>query len=243
MKLPELLKKAVLDQDWRAVCAIYTVLTGETLYPPVPKKKEIDFLNMEISEDILQELGINGNVEPEEDDDSFSESHEVVSLESKKKDNISEKLGEDGGQPNPKANDNSFISKIYDGDRPDFTKKKSDGKKEAKRESIKIPKQRDNKFIDNLQVATTDLKANNEQLQKLYSTSSGRVSRLLTDEDAEVKYVNVICSYCEQPDTVVSSLAVGYDNDPEENTYKCNSCCTPAGRAKASRLRKEQGKR
>ena len=54
MKLPDLIKQAVLSEDWKAVCAVYTAITGEPLSPP--KKKEVDFLNMEIPQELLDEI-------------------------------------------------------------------------------------------------------------------------------------------------------------------------------------------
>lgn len=46
MKLPEILKKAVLEQNWEIVCKAYTALTGEPL--EVPKPAEPDYLQLDI---------------------------------------------------------------------------------------------------------------------------------------------------------------------------------------------------
>lgn len=50
MKLPDVLKKAVLEQDWSIICKTYTILTGEPL--EVPKPKEIDYATLDISLDV-----------------------------------------------------------------------------------------------------------------------------------------------------------------------------------------------
>jgi hypothetical protein len=43
-KIPEILKRAVENEDWFVICSLYTQITGEDLSPPQPKKNEDETL-------------------------------------------------------------------------------------------------------------------------------------------------------------------------------------------------------
>jgi hypothetical protein len=44
MKLPEVLKKGILEGDWQIICTAYTAMTGEHIDPPEPKQPNwLDF--------------------------------------------------------------------------------------------------------------------------------------------------------------------------------------------------------
>jgi len=226
MKLPDLLKKAVLEQDWKTVCVVYTAITGEPLSPPEPKK-EANLFDMEISEDLLAELGI-GDSQADIAPPLVSEDEDEGEPEPLKKKEV--------GQKSLSSNRESFISKARDTDKLPANKR-DDGKVEARKEPMQIPKSRKNVWEDDLTIAPKLIKANNSQLEILYGPSHDKTPK--EEKEKETGEVNVVCSFCGQANTVVKSLAVGYNSNPEENTYECTSCCTPSGRAKVLRQQRE----
>lgn len=76
MKLPELLKLAVEEQNWLKVCAVYTAITGEKLSPPQPKPKKVSLLELEIPDELLEEVNATRNDdENEEEYEEFPNYH------------------------------------------------------------------------------------------------------------------------------------------------------------------------
>jgi hypothetical protein len=45
----------------------------------------------------------------------------------------------------------------------------------------------------------------------------------------------VMCALCGREEVVSSRLAIGYNPDPEENTYRCNNCLSPTSRTMRNR--------
>lgn len=232
MKLPELIKQAVEEGDWKKVCAVYTAITGEPLSPPQPKKKELDLANFEITPELLQAIMGDENQQKKTQQAMYDEGPwEDEPVEEKVVESPPPKIiTELPSQPRVKdPNDFSVAPRVQ---------RRQDGKQQARKEPMSIPKSRSNRFQDNLNLETKDLKENNPKLAAMYGDGGSR--RVLRDESESTgKYIHVECSLCGKEEDVVSSLAVGYHHSQDENTYRCNSCNTPSGRRKAERRLRE----
>lgn len=247
MKLPELLKAAVLNEDWFAVCAVYTAITGEELSPPEKKPKEPDLLNLEIDPSILAKLGLkienNDSQEydappefPEDDDDEPPPERRVVKEET-------EEEVENRYLQATVSDDEPRQESSQAQEEPDFRLRRSneDGGVETKKQDMYIPEKgkRPNKFKDDKKVASQDLKANNPVLAEVYSKTS-RVDRNLIEGATDTgKDVVVECSLCGEASRVAVGLSRGYHQNKELNTYKCVKCSTPSGRTRALRKQRE----
>lgn len=244
MKLPDLIKQAVEEGDWKKVCAVYTAITGKPLSPPKPKKVELDLANFEVTPELL--AAILG-------DDAQQDSVRQAMIDdtgwSYEEDAAAQAEANDLGRPeqveeNQKA---PVVSKPIIKDPNDFSvaprvQRRQDGKQQARKEPMTIPRQRTNKFQDTLVLEAKDLKQNNPKLAAMYGDASRRVLRDETESTGSE--VDVECSLCGIQQRVASPLAVGWHPSPDENTYRCNSCNTPSGRRKAERrLRELEGTR
>lgn len=211
MKVPELIKNAVEKQDWKLVCAVYTAITGEPLSPPEPKSEKPNFLDMDISPELLRQLGIDSQddegVPSVSNEENLYDAYEHTLEDSKKKvDNL------------------------------DFTiqrgkKIREDGKVEAARIPLDIPSKRENRFVDNLEVAASELQKENPTLQKLYGPVKKHSSKeLIVDRVDTSIFVDVECSLCGHTEKVSKALSRGYSNVKRDNIYRCNACSTPSGK-------------
>lgn len=246
MKLPDLIKQAVEEGDWKKVCAVYTAITGKPLSPPKPKKKELDLANFEITPDLLQ--AIMGDDSQDDKLPAGWSEDEAAAAEEEANDLGRPEPVEETSQrayiENPTA---PVVSKPIIKDPNDFSvaprvQRRQDGKQQARKEPMTIPKQRTNKFQDTLVLEAKDLKQNNPKLAAMYGDASRRVLRDETESTGGE--IDVECSLCGIQQTVASPLAVGWHPSPDENTYRCNSCNTPSGRRKAERrLRELEGTR
>lgn len=240
MKLPEVLKDAIENADWKKVCIVYTAITGKKIEPPKPKLIVPDFANMDI------DLG---------EDDSFEKWEEAKEQEFKDqqeyqddliaKHNAEEEQGQEEIEEEPPSEEMS----VDDGS--DFiaaaSKKKSNPPKAGnvdgrpgKTEEIKIAK-RKNRFKDDLSFQANLTKKVNPKLNLLYGDGSNRVKRDLIEGAVDTgATVDVQCSLCDKWEQVAGSLAARYSSNPDDNTYRCNICCTPKGQLLAAR--KNRGK-
>lgn len=247
MKLPDLIKQAVVEGDWKKVCAVYTAITGEPLTPPKPKKKELDLANFEITPELLQAIMGDDDQETLSLPAGWSED-EAAAAEAEANDlGIHEETSQRAYLENPTA---PVISKPVASkkkDPNDFSvakrvQRNQEGKQAARKEPMNIPKQRTNKFQDTLSLETKDLQSNNPKLAAMYGDASRRVLR--DENESTGNEIDVKCSLCERQETVATSLAVGWHPSEDENTYRCNSCNTPSGRRKAERaIREREGVR
>ena len=153
MKLPDLIKKAVQTEDWLLICKAYTAITGEPLSPP--EKKSFDFSNFEVPDEVLK---FN---EEDEDEDEYDDPQEA-----------DEEAPEDEDEDEPTVKTSSIVTDLDEAKAEFARSKKKDssfiapakktsrtgsveneeGKREAKRESMRIPRQGDrkNKFTDDV---------------------------------------------------------------------------------------------
>lgn len=233
MKLPEVLKDAIESADWKKVCVVYTAITGKKIEPPKPKLIVPDFANMDIDlgeydslEDASETLSDAGF-----STDDTKEALEALADSDEEEPPIEEEMSVDDGS--------DFIAAA--------SKKKSsptkvgnvDGRP-SKVEEIKIAK-RKNKFKDDLSVQSNLTKKVNPKLNLLYGDGSSRVSRNLIEGAVDTgNMVEVQCSLCDKWEQVAGSLAARYSSNPDDNTYRCNICCTPKGQLLAAR--KNRGK-
>lgn len=222
MKLPEVLEQAIKGADWKKVCAVYTAITGKKIEPPKPKLIIPDYVNMDIdlgSEDFNK---FAEQVKEEAGEDALDEEEvEPITLPSEEEVTVDE------------ASD--FIQSA--------SKKKSDPASKAgvvagsqsKVEPIAISK-RKNKFKDNLAVASMHTRKVNPKLNLLYGDGSARMTRDLIEGSVDTgATVDVQCSLCDKEESVSPILGRGYSTNPDENTYRCNVCCTPKGQLQAAR--------
>lgn len=236
MKLPELLKQAVEQEKWELVCAAYTAITGKPLSPPKPKPKEIDFSEFEIPDSLLN---INLDVEEEHDTIVLPTKEQVILLtgETQEEAIVLPPKKDEEDHPSPKttpSGESSYIAQARSED--SLYEGSQDGQTAAKKKPMKIEQRRLNQFKDTLQEDAHLLKANNQNMQKLYQNATH--PRNIRDGEKAVDTgaaVQVQCSICETKERVSAALAHGYSSDPDNNTYKCNACCTSRGRRRVKR--------
>lgn len=101
-----------------------------------------------------------------------------------------------------------------------------DNKRETRKVSLSIPTKRQNLFVDKLDIAPDELVTKKPYLG---------VANPRPREKAPSKQINVVCSICNGKFKVFEGLATGWSKDKENNTWKCNDCCTESGRRKIKR--------
>lgn len=244
MKLPELLKLAVEEQNWLKVCAVYTAITGEKLSPPQPKPKKVSLLELEIPDELLEEVNATRN-----DDDDEEEEYDELPTIPIDSDEIEEAKGEESliidVDPEPeevevskkKGSEDEFA--ISHGLQNQTSSSDGNGTIMRKVPIGDVKGKRPNKFRDNLAVEAGDLKKNNPILKKVYGKVGSRASRDLIEAPDTSKLYAVQCSLCGKKQKVTAVLSKGYHKEEEQNTYRCNECNTPTGRARVARRERE----
>jgi hypothetical protein len=117
-----------------------------------------------------------------------------------------------------------------------------DGESQCRKESMQIPSKRENRFRDNGK-AFKDEKVTENPDDPSLGIQSIRPRGLVRDAELGANtgsLTPVICKLCGKTEDVAPRLAVGFNNDPDHNTYKCNECNTPNGRTKALRKQREE---
>jgi hypothetical protein len=104
---------------------------------------------------------------------------------------------------------------------------------------MQIPEKRKNRFRDNGRAFANEKVTNNPDdpslgIQMIRPRGGERI-----DGNDTGGQVDVVCGLCGETDTVVPRLAVGYNSNPEHNTYRCNSCASPSGRSRVMRKQRE----
>ena len=91
--------------------------------------------------------------------------------------------------------------------------------KPARREQMTIPEAntRENKFTDNPNAFPNERVEVSPQLGAVIQPRKSKVDRSLTE---------VSCGICNKTEKVSVSLAGGYSPTPNNNRYRCNTCCT-----------------
>lgn len=253
MKLHELIETAVKEQDWLKVCAAYTAITGKPLSPPKPK---VDYANFEIP-DLAKLMGqfdfTGGSVAQHEDEEENDDEYDFNSIPKLDEDDYEE--NSDGGtdidppdeedEPEP---ENKVSKKKGEFDQFAISHgvqtqaSSQDGKTLMRKEPMTLPRERKNKFKDNLTFDRKDLKENNPILAKVYDKAGVRASRDLIEDAADTRQmIKVTCFVCNRTQKVSSIHAHGWNPDKQQNTYRCNECNTPSGLLKASRRNRDLG--
>jgi hypothetical protein len=216
MKLPDVLKKGILEGDWDLICKVYTGITGEPIEPPKPK--EPDWANIDI------DLGV---------EDDWAITHPKVPVityvDETGLPGIAVKIDETPGdaklvpgtQIKDVADDATEKALIEDDwveeDDSNFTGE-ADGA-QARREQVEIVENRENKFIDNTGV----YKKERVDINPMMGAPQREVE---PEKKRKTGLVKVQCSICDKKEEVSRALASKYNKDPEKNTYRCNTCCS-----------------
>jgi hypothetical protein len=115
-----------------------------------------------------------------------------------------------------------------------------DGAAPCRKEDMGLPAnmKRKNRFHDNGR-AFSDEKVTNHPDKAELGVQSIRPRGLVRGDDDmgtdTGSTIEVLCRLCGKTETVSAQLALGSNTDPDHNTYKCNACNTPNGRAKVMR--------
>lgn len=200
--------RGIENGDWESIRKVYKALTKEEApYPP-----QNNFLDQEIDEDEVEEYN---PMEAEIEDDDEEEEEEEEEDEEDGQDESEE-------EPPPKG---EFAIKHKN------KTSRFAGKVQGKFAPMKIPKKRKNQYKDDLKLHANELVTKKPHL----GTASRIKKRAETDRAETGRLVRVQCGLCGEEQEVSSLLAIGYDEDPDENVYRCESCCTPSGRLRVER--------
>jgi len=254
MKLGEYLRVAIENGNWQKVCNVYRQITGQYIEPPQPKAilSDVDMTQWE-NQDTGKEIATPSSPAHIEIDAET----EWATLKKEEEENSDEDETEPTGPvdvetlveaPRQAPDTTSFILALNAIE--DFVMQHPKStttdptQKRSRKESMKIPVQRTNRFIDDETIATQDSVKVNPKLGVQNPVPRGH--RDLIDGAKETgSKVSVICSMCGQHETVSETLAVGWHKDApslsiedRQNTYKCNDCQTPNGRAKLLRAQR-----
>ena len=201
MKIMEGIKQAVLEQKWELVCKIYTFATGEPLSPP---KTEIEKLSeLELPENFLSDKMSPGMIQL---------GNEFRNKQNLKNSDIVPNIIVDIPVPPVKQAKRGRPKKEF----------KGSGKGQAAYAQPINIQNRTVQFIG--EGADEDRIRNNPQLGILYGSQKHNKNTSRKSELIEVE-----CSICGKTGEVAPILAVGYNEDSSENTYKCNGCCSGKG--------------
>jgi hypothetical protein len=195
MKLPEVLKKGILEGDWELICKVYTGITGEPIEPPKPK--EPDWADMDIDISFAVPAAADGlpgvRFVP-------GTAIKDVSDDAREQDLIEDDWIED---------ENSQFTGDADG-------------AQARREKFEATEDRDNKFVDNQGVH----KKERVDINPMMGASEREPE---PEKKRKTGLIKVQCSVCDKKEETSRSLATKYKKDPDNNTYRCNACCSSRG--------------
>jgi hypothetical protein len=212
MKLPVLLKEAILEGDWDKVCFIYKQITGEDILPPQPKvvSEEEMLASMElpslckIPNPEEQLLGSNIHIPPTNIDQQPSIQTNTNIIDEDEENNTQQKF-------------TTRSIKGYQHGDDDIAAKKLPLKKGY----------RPQLFVDNGTLAYGDKISSNPSLAKMYVPPRPR--------ERGNNLVHVQCSVCQKWFDLSPILTNGYSQDPKENTFRCNDCLSSRGRVQQIR--------
>lgn len=245
MKLGDFFEVAINQGDWVKVCQVYTQITGKPIQPP-PQPKAIADIEMNapapvaladtemgpVGEDKWEEEG--GAVDPE-DDEPIEPVEDSGTVQQAKPSHR---------QPTV---DDFRVERVQASDDEDG----SDNRRATRREIINFKNKRKNRFDDEALIKKEKLHLDEsvQEHPELGVKNPTPRNKRGTEEGAPdtSKKVKVVCSLCGEKDTIAQALAVGWHKDkpncrPEDkqNTYKCNTCQTPGGRAKLLRAQRNR---
>lgn len=259
----EMFREAMATQDWGVMCSVYEAITGEAAPDVIVAK--VDVLDQEMAMTTRPENPLDRDMDddrsmtkkdyedifetpyPSDEDDLFvdddddyergvTQAQAIVTGT-----NIPDILPATPSivalpEPvQPPTDDVASEFYIQHGNTQGATN--DDGETQCRKESMSIPQQRKNRFRDNGR-AFADEKVTTHPDDPKLGIQSIRPRGLVRDAEMGVDtgaLVPVVCTLCGTQETVAIRLSTGYNADPDHNTYKCNSCNTPNGRAKVMR--------
>lgn len=213
MTTKQAFKHGIQEGNWDVICDVYRTMTGEE--PPEPPKPIVvknefeDILNstMEVA-DIIAQSSIQCEA------NLYVEDHD-------------DKDDEDIEEPRRQSDEDFTMPSKADG-------KKTKGRR-CKKEPLVLGKQK-NKFVDDgtqFEDERVDMNPNKPELGIRKVRPRGE----RPDDSNTGNKVNVVCSLCGKEESVSPLLSRGYSTNKDDNTYKCNECNSPQGRAKLLRQR------
>ena len=244
MKLPQVLKQAVLNRDWNLVCTVYTAITGEPLSPPKTEAETLADMDIDLGSRLnpvaTVELEQHEVQEEPEEDEGAGNTASGIALVGEDIEYDEEDLEEGQGVVPEKEIAEEFkdcVVRTKGEDTDDALKGSSEelGEK-CKREPFRKPKKgkRKNRFKDDRRafsrqdVTKYDKDEHGRPLSVKVAT--GRSSD--SDNPDTSKKVKVTCKNCKRKFEVAASLATGHNRNPEYNRWKCNDCCAKGGKPK-----------
>ncbi len=246
MTLKTLFFNAIKEGNWENIRLVYRTMTGEEApQPPTSNAPSIDidsFLGQEIvygtgnpNPANPYDMGMGLGYEEDEQEDSPAYEDEVLS-DSEPQDN--QKV--DTSEPQDGNTDDDVYQefRVQHGDSQGG--EKGEGGRKCK--ALPFTPKKTKMWVDDGRAFENEKVTNNPAL----GVKNPRQRDPNRDEDIGVntsKKVHVVCSLCGKQEDVASVLASRYNPDPEENTYRCNDCSTPNGRAKVLRKLREQNPR
>ncbi len=250
----EIFREAISTQDWGGICQVYEAITGEAA-PDVPQASPMDdVLNQQMAITPRPENPLDQQMEvvdaddllADDDDDLLSPAEATTIVTSTQiPDVLPASVSELTVQspqrpmdtPTPDAPPADVAAEFYIEHGSGQGTANDDGDTQCRKESMSIPQTRKNRFNDNGKAFADEKVTTNPDNPKL-GIQSIRPRGLVRDDSLGAntgQQVDVICKLCGKQELVAARLSTGYNTDPEHNTYKCNECNTPNGRAKVMR--------
>jgi len=233
----EMFREAMTTQDWGIMCDVYEAITGEAA--PDVVVASVDVLDQEMAMTTTPENPLDREMEdsppPEAEGDPSDLMDSGDEYDTYDRGVSQAQVGGVHIPDVPPPDD--IMSEFYIQHGTQQGSTNDEGETQCRKESMRIPQARKNRFRDNGK-AFADEKVTAYPNDPKLGIQSIRPRGLIRDEDMGLNtgaLVPVICKLCGKQETVASRLSVGYHTDPEHNTYKCNNCNTPNGRAKVMR--------
>jgi uncharacterized protein YlaI len=232
-------RDAISSGDWNQICRVFTALTGEAApVPPTAQEPSLSTLLEQPMDDPLSAPMDGPEPTIEDDDDGYWSEDDLIA-------------DEEEAEPEPDDTPQVFVppepDNTPDADDPasefyiehgDAAEENEDGERRCRREPMRIPRQRTNRFRDNGKAFADEKVTVNDDPKLGVQKIRPRGNRDANKDTG--KKVKVQCSLCDKKEEVAARLAVGYSKKPDDNTYKCNSCNSPSGRAKVMRRKREE---
>lgn len=241
----EIFFDAIVNRDWGDICTVYEALTGEPA-PDIPPQTSAlsDVLNqpLEVTKPVNpmdQQLDVAANETADADDLLMPVEESTTIITSTQIPDIlpaTPPVVQRAMEPAQLPPDDA-AAEFYIEHGSQQGGVNDDGETQCRKESMSIPQARKNRFHDNGRAFADEKVTTNPDDPKL-GIQSIRPRGLVRDEELGANTggtKDVICKLCGKNETVAARLAVGFNPDPEHNTYKCNECNTPNGRAKVMR--------
>jgi len=256
----ETFRDAIEQGDWSDIRRVYTAIVGEDAPHPPLEAREVplsDVLSQTLptmrkgdplkrpmpDPDASMTKEDYDRIFPDEDeeDDIMVDmddrvDHGIRTSPREVEDEIPDTLPANDPDPEPEPEPDPMDEfRIEHG--PQGPSENEDGETACRKESMSIPSKRKNRFRDNGR-AFADEKVTNDPKNPALGIQSIRPRMANRDKDIGAntgEKIEVICGFCKKKEVVAARLALGFNKNPEHNTYRCNSCSTPNGRAKEMR--------